>query len=115
MRGRNGFLCWMLAALLLLALSALIEAPANSMAEALPEPGGLRHMALLPYTEPAQGRLAAALSALRPVRESLASGLAVCALALLPLLCRDANGHWICKKRYVDSVYLVFRQEAACG
>lgn len=69
-------------------LAPLTTAPENNADAAQPAPGTVSPRSALP------GRSAA-----------------------LPRLTRmrDANGHILRAKRYVDSVYLTFRQEDACG
>ena len=106
------------ALLLLLALSALVESPADASAAVSPQKTVLPARAiLLPCPPPASENTPPSPlpSFFRLWREALLRGLLILGLYPLLSLCRDANGRWIRKKRYVASVYWVFRQEAACG
>ena len=104
--------------LLLLALSALVEAPADTSVVAMPQKMAFPvRAAFLPCPLPASENtpLSPLPSFPRLWRSAFLWGLLVFGLYSFFLLCRDSNGRWIHKKCYVTSVYWVFRQEAACG
>ena len=114
MRGRGSFWALFGIALLLLALSSLVETVEPEPAALLQEQPFFVQAAFLPYQPPHQEGAPPPI-VLRALRS--AEGLCLLLWLCVPFFagCRDANGHWIRKKRYVDSVYQVFRQEVACG
>jgi len=118
---RNILLCLFGALLLILLLSALVEAPVSDGTgdTATLEPVIFYHIALPPSAIPARDGfetfvLSASSALLVSYTITLPGLLALVASAAFSA-CRDANGRWIRKKRYVNSVYQVFRQEIACG
>jgi len=110
-------LCLLGALIMLLLLTALVRGPGlEEEGESVP-----KEMETLCYAE---------LSTYLPVSKdsSLADALvmaririakAIVPILLLSLCChasqRDNNGHWLVKRRYVNSVYQIFRQEIAYG
>lgn len=117
MRGhgsRTAFFCVLCGACLLLLLCCLLETPsAEDAANRAPVRGVARAwIAPLPANPdsapdaPRAERTPDAPRAPLPGR-----GVALPCLRRM----RDANGHILREKRYVDSVYLAFRQEDACG
>ena len=115
MSKRGGLWCLLGVALLFLALSSLIEAPAMEHTDGVPPPAAAEYAVLLASAFPAREEPHHFLLPSRVffgvVLVFLSCGTAMRSAAL----CRDANGRWIRKKRYVSSVYQVFRQETACG
>ena len=114
MRGRWGFGWLLCMAFLLLALSSLIVTVDPEAAALPPERSFFVQAAFLPYQPPSSDDTPPPVL-LRALRSE--EGLYLLLWLSIPFLagCRDANGHWIRKKRYIDSVYQVFRQEVACG
>ncbi len=114
MRLRKLLLVFGLCAGVLLLLSALVEAPAAPAADA-PESAPI-HVRLLPDALPAPEGPADSVA--RPVTARAVALLALCAaLCALPAVSgrRDANGRVLRRRRYVQSVYQVYHQEAASG
>lgn len=118
MRKRSGknLLCLLGAFFLLLILSALVEAPTSSEASEASQGGPtiVHHAELLPCTVP----LAEDSVVAPPSPRHTLSAVAIPGTLMAIPTCEnslDANGHWVQQKRYVRSVYQVFRLELASG
>lgn len=107
--------CLSVALLTLLLLSALVEGPQEAVAES-PAAPPLTGVVFLPCDVPVPLQNQQAAPQLQPNRVEAAAverdSLSLC--ALIPVGC-DANGQVVRTPRYVDSAYLLFRQEAASG
>lgn len=118
MRKRSGksLLCLLGAFFLLLILSALVEAPTSSEASDAGQNGLaiVYHTEFLPCTVPlAENSVVAPPSP----RYTLSADAMLGTPMVIPTRKDrlDANGHWVQQKRYVHSVYQVFRLELAGG
>lgn len=112
----KGFVCLLIALGLLLLLSALVEGPEASLAQGAGRFSVVESAAFLPGAPPVPQNESTGPRKIQLSREAALALLFM--LALLPALlirCRDANGRVVRTKRYVGSVYQVFRPEAAGG
>lgn len=112
----KGFVCLLIALGLVLLLSALVEGPEESLAQGPRRFSVVESAAFLPGAPPAPQNESTGPLKIQLFREAALALLFV--LALLPtfhIRCRDANGRVVRTKRYVGSVYQVFRPEAAGG
>jgi len=97
---------------LLLLLSALIETPAAAEAEPEELPAASTVMAFAGM--PPSPTSASALSASEWLRVAALFAAVIVMLPCLLCIC-DANGRVLCRRSYVRSFHLVFKQEFACG